>query len=360
MDWLASLRKRLHSAGATDAAAAVRITVAAVRGSAPREPGACMLVGNDWEDGTIGGGHLELMATGIARQMLGETGDAYGRLDRFPLGAALGQCCGGIVELWFERFTSADMPLVEDALTLCQHRIPVVLATSISLASPLRHRLIRAESISDAQTAEATAAMLLQDAPDAPRAILKRGAGDAGSTDVLYERIDRQATPLWLFGAGHVGKALVKIFADLPFDLIWVDSREAMFPAQVPDNVRIAQYDVPADAVIDAQPGSMFLVLTHNHDLDFDICRAILEREDFAWAGLIGSKTKAARFVQRLRQRGFSGDSIARLTCPIGVGGIASKLPAAIAVAVAAQVLQAVEMLHAVRTQPEILTQAQS
>jgi xanthine dehydrogenase accessory factor len=355
IDWLTSIGERLRSLPGQEAPrTVVRVTVAAVRGSAPREPGACMLVGEDSEDGTIGGGHLELLATDIARQMLRETAGEHGRLDRFPLGATLGQCCGGIVELWFERFTSADLEFIGQALALRKNGLPLVLATTISPVPETRHRLL--DSVSP--TADAAARGLLQENSDAPRAILQRGTRDSDGVDVFYERIDRDITPLWLFGAGHVGKALAKIFADLPLELTWVDSRDAIFPVQVPDHVRIAQYDVPADAVADAPANAMFLVLTHSHDMDFDICRAILERGEFAWAGLIGSKTKAARFVQRLSQRGLSKDSIARLTCPIGVDGIDSKLPAAIAVAVAAQVLQILQVQRVTHTQPATLTQA--
>jgi xanthine dehydrogenase accessory factor len=354
MDWLTAIGERLCSQpGQETPRTVVRVTVAAVRGSAPREPGACMLVGEHSEDGTIGGGHLELLATDIARQMLSETAGEHGRLDRFPLGATLGQCCGGIVELWFERFTAADLEFIEQALALRKNGMPLVLATTISRLPATRHRLLDSAS----PTADAAATALLQENSGAPRTLLQHGAG---GVDVLYERVDRETTPLWLFGAGHVGKALAKMFAELPLELTWVDSRDAIFPVEIPHNVRVAQYDVPADAVADAPANAMFLVLTHSHDMDFDICRAILERGEFAWAGLIGSKTKAARFVQRLRQRGFSSGSIARLTCPIGIDGIDSKLPAAIAVAVAAQVLQIIEAQRATRTQPESLKQAKS
>jgi xanthine dehydrogenase accessory factor len=360
MDWIATLRQRLQSGDAKQARAAVRVTVAAVRGSAPREPGACMLVGDAWEDGTIGGGHLELMATRIAREML-DVQTAPGRLDRFPLGATLGQCCGGVVELWFERFTGADLALLGEAMAIRERGGPLVLATSLAPTQGARHRLLDAAAVAGA----GPAGTLLKENAGSTRAALYRGGKDARrGTDVLYERIDPQLTPLWLFGAGHVGKALVGIFAGLPFTLTWVDSRDAMFPAQTPANVRVLQCDVPADAVREAPANAMFLVLTHNHDMDFDICRAILERNEFAWAGLIGSGTKAARFVQRLRRRGFSAGSIARITCPIGIAGIASKLPAAIAVAVAAQVLQADEAMRAAgarpHTTPEPLTGTQS
>jgi xanthine dehydrogenase accessory factor len=81
-------------------------------------------------------------------------------------------------------------------------------------------------------------------------------------------------------------------------------------------------------------------VLTHSHPLDYALCRAILERGEFAWLGLIGSKSKAARFRSRLARDGLSAAAIARLVCPIGEDGVASKWPAAIAVAVAFQILR--------------------
>ncbi len=335
-DWLATLRDYLRCEGA-----AVRITVAATRGSAPRDAGACMLVGAQWEKGTIGGGHLELMATAIARDMLAAETSARGRLDRFPLGATLGQCCGGIVELWFERFDSTDLSFLEKALAVRAEGGPLVLATVLSPAAHAGpHSLLRGPALHAAND-------LLQ--PGAAIARLQRagGSGSEAAADILYERIDLAPRALWLFGAGHVGKALVKAFADLPFALTWVDGREAMFPEDVPGNVRILSIDDPADAAFDAPAGAMFLVLTHSHDLDFEVCRRILLRGDFAWAGLIGSKTKAARFVRKMRQRGFPEAEIARFACPIGVDGIDSKLPAVIAVSVAAQVLQVAEALDA-------------
>ncbi len=321
-DWLQSLRDRLAQGEPV-----ARVTVAAVKGSAPREAGASILIGSDWEEGTIGGGHLELMAINLARDLLARD-IASPRLDRFPLGASLGQCCGGIVELWFERWSGVDLAFVEETLRARATAAPLVLATT--LHGPGRTLL----SAADAETKK-----LLDTGADA------RLSREGGGT--LYERLDQRLRPLWLFGAGHVGKALVRVLADLPFDITWVDSREDMFPAGLPANVRALIEPAPADAVPDAPSGALFLVLTHSHDLDYEICRAILEWGDFAWAGLIGSATKAARFTQRMRARGFSERQIARITCPIGIDGIDSKLPAAIAVSVAAQVLQAAEALAA-------------
>lgn len=295
-DWL----KALHDTVATGQPV-VRVVVAAVRGSAPRETGASMLVTARGEQGSVGGGHLELVATRIAREML-VPGAAGIREDRFPLAASLGQCCGGIVELWFERHEPAD-------------------ATRLAGALALRSSDASAESI---------AALASRD----PRA-------------ARYERFCPDDTSLWLFGAGHVGKALVLMLTPLPFAITWVDSREEMLPDAPAENVRPVHSPEPADEVAAMEPGAWALVMTHSHDEDLALCEALLARAAFGWAGVIGSGPKTARFRKRLAQRGFDAASIARLTMPIGIAGIGSKEPAAIAVSVAAQLLQLREALAA-------------
>ncbi len=146
---------------------------------------------------------------------------------------------------------------------------------------------------------------------------------------------------LQLHGAGHVGRAIVRLLHDLPCTVQWIDGRGSEFPAE-PDPPHIARLCVDAaEAEVDnAPPGGFFLVLTHSHDLDLAITQAILRRGDVGYLGLIGSATKRARFTARLRQRGIDEDRLARMTCPIGVPGIPGKQPAQIAVAVVAQLLQ--------------------
>jgi len=177
----------------------------------------------------------------------------------------------------------------------------------------------------------------------APLAVLERRHEET----VLVERIDPALTDVWIFGAGHVGAALVRTLASMPYRITWVDSREELLAPSVtgplPDNVSVLYSESPADEVTHAPLGAFFLVLTHSHDLDYDICKALLARGEFAWTGLIGSKTKAAKFRHRMERQGFTPEQIFKITCPIGVDGIDSKLPAAIAIAVSAQLLQAVE-----------------
>jgi xanthine dehydrogenase accessory factor len=300
-DWLDTLSRMLLAE-----ASAVRVVVAATRGSAPRERGACMLVSESAVAGTIGGGHLEFRAIEIARGMLGRSEPGATRLDRFALGATLGQCCGGAVELWFERFGAEDRDFIFRALAAREADPDALLITRLE-PGPAPHRTITTH---------------------------------APATTDLVERLQPALTPLWLFGAGHVGSALVPVLAALPFRVTWVDGREAAFPAAVPATVSMLWSDAPEAEVAAAPPAAFYLVMTHSHDLDYAIVRAILER-DFAWAGLIGSATKRRRFAQRLARQGVLG--FTRFTCPIGIAGIESKLPGAIAVAVAAQLQQVLE-----------------
>ena len=143
-----------------------------------------------------------------------------------------------------------------------------------------------------------------------------------------------------LFGAGHVGHALVTLFGTLPCVVQWVDARDECFPDEVPPNVQIEATDTP-EAVIDAAPaGACFLVMTHNHALDFSLAVRIMRRDDFAYFGMIGSKTKRVKFERRLIERGVEPGRLHEMVCPIGVSGIVDKAPSSIAVAVCAQLMQ--------------------
>ncbi|CAM4054304.1 xanthine dehydrogenase accessory protein XdhC [Roseateles saccharophilus] len=246
----------------------ILVTVARTSGSVPREVGAWMAVAAGTITGTVGGGHLEFDAIARARAAL--AGGALDEEVRYPLGPSLGQCCGGVVWLRFERVAAGE---------------------------DLAARLLRP---------------------------LQR--------------------PLALFGAGHVGQAIAHIARELPLSLHWIDSREGQFPAVDPaHDWRQEVCDPPADAVADLAAGSAVLVMSHSHAEDFDIVAACLkrqrERQDLAFIGLIGSRTKWASFRQRLLARGFTEGEQAEVACPIGVAGVAGKQPAVIAVAVLAQIL---------------------
>ena len=159
---------------------------------------------------------------------------------------------------------------------------------------------------------------------------------------------------LLLFGAGHVAQALVQVLATVDCRLTWVDSREQQFPPAVPDNVTVAFSEQPADEVRHAAPGAYYLIMTHSHALDLQIVEAVLKRGDAGFLGLIGSRTKRARFAHRLADQGFTPAQIATLVSPIGVAGITGKAPGIVAIAAAAQLLACVTRRDGAAQPPEI------
>jgi xanthine dehydrogenase accessory factor len=299
-------------------AAVARITVVALRGSAPREPGASMLVDLDGTLGTIGGGQLERQAIRAARELLRDRRAAPVRIDDLILGPDLGQCCGGRVELWLERLTRDDLPWLREVTRRLRDRSGVSIATDLD-GRVASHRVLT-------PPAGATGLELRR---------------STGGNVTLLEVLQPQRLPLWIFGAGHVGQALIQLLSPLAlFDISWVDSRPELLPPGLPECVTPQACATPTDLVATAPPGAHYVVLTHDHALDYELCRLILARGDAGWLGLIGSASKSARFRSRLRRDGIGGERLSELHCPIGVDGIASKLPASIAIAIAAQLLQ--------------------
>jgi xanthine dehydrogenase accessory factor len=320
---------------------AVLVTVVAVQGSAPREPGARMLVLDDRLEGSIGGGHLEFAATAVARRLIAEP-LPQARSETIALGPELGQCCGGKVRLLFEPLAAPDLGWLA-----ALDQGAEILVRRVGLAGqPL---LLRPDGIASAALPAAIRQQARDFAEGAERiALVERDTGEAW----LLERPPPAPDRLQLFGAGHVGAALVQALAALPFSVEWIDSRAGLFPATPPANVRISSA-TPAEAVAAARAGDFFLVMTHSHPLDLEICERVLRRGDFAFLGLIGSETKRARFVSRLRARGLAPDLVQRLTCPIGIPEIGGKQPAVIAIAVAAQLVALSEQVRARTRQPQ-------
>ncbi|SFJ10389.1 xanthine dehydrogenase accessory protein XdhC [Jannaschia pohangensis] len=261
-----------------------RVLVAQAKGSVPRGAGTSMLVWADGFQGTIGGGALEWQALARAREVLAGGGP---RVDRIPLGPALGQCCGGSV-------------------TLVTERLEVV----------------------------------------PPLPWLRRVEGQAGAPEMrgfafadgwLQEVATSPARPVWVWGAGHVGAALVGTLAPLPqFDVIWVDTDAARFPAIPQGAERLVAVD-PGRAMAHAPGTAEHLILTYSHEVDLALCHAALVR-GFTFCGLIGSASKWARFRSRLGALGHSDAEIDRITCPIGDPSL-GKHPQAIAIGVAARLL---------------------
>ena len=316
--------------------AAVLVTVAAVKGSVPREPGAKMLVRAGSFDGTIGGGHLEHRALDIARLML-QLGEAR-RFERFALGPSLGQCCGGVAWLAFERMEAEQM----DVLRARRHQDTWRM---VALDGPCEWAMLD-------EAGRHLAGTLTTPAFAAERET--RVVEGEGARRWLQDAILAPRDHLMLFGAGHVGAAIVRALAPLPCRVTWVDERDDLFPLDVPANVTVEATDTPEALAERAAPGTSFLVMTHSHALDLRLCHAILSRASKDWFGLIGSGTKRSQFEARLRERGVDAARIDEMVCPIGLPGIAGKAPAVIAASVAAQLLSVWEAAHHPEEQPEL------
>ncbi len=289
----------------------VRVVIAAHEGSSPREPGAAMLVWPSGQSGTIGGGALEWQAAERARGLLDAGGEA--QTERAALGPALGQCCGGAVTLVFERFDAARLEeLAPGAEALLTRPVEPRAPREV----PLAVQRMRARARSGAEP---------------PAARLVQGW--------LVEPVVAPTRPLWVWGAGHVGRALVAMAAPLPdFDITWLDFARARFPAEIPDPATPLWAENPAALVRHAPREGEHLIMTHSHALDLELCHALLEH-GFAYAGLIGSRSKWARFRARLRSLGHADASISRITCPIGTPEL-GKHPQAIAVGTIAGLLR--------------------
>jgi xanthine dehydrogenase accessory factor len=278
-----------------------RVVVALVRGSAPREVGAAMLVWADGTSGTIGGGTLEHEATQAARRDL-----TPGRrhLSAHALGPDLGQCCGGAVDLLTEVYDlSSAEALPDDIIVRGSGEMPLAV-----------HRLLAGVRNGSAQM----------------RPRLESGW--------MLEPVLRPERNIWIWGAGHVGRALVSVLHPLPqVSLTWVDIDAARFPETCPEPVEIICAQKPETLVDYAPTDAEHLIVTYSHALDLALCHALLSR-GFRFAGLIGSTTKWARFRKRLIALGHSPETTARITCPIGDKSL-GKHPQAIALGVGSALL---------------------
>jgi len=291
------------------------VSIVGAQGSTPREIGARMLVWPDRFTGTIGGGSLERQGLDQARRLLAQNARRHALQD-YPLGPLLGQCCGGHVRLLVEAVDG-------DSLAW--------LAEAASLSAPFRLQA----RFEDGELRRAVRP-LAEDASDGPRVPI-------AEVRRLSEVVRPSRPRLVIFGAGHVGQAVARVFGPLPFEVDWLASREDLRPQPRGTRARILTEDELEAAVEAAPAGALFAVFTHSHDLDYRLTRAALRRGDFRYLGLIGSRSKRARFESRLKADGITAGQLARLTCPIGLSSLKSKDPAVIAVGLAAELLQLVE-----------------
>lgn len=283
-----------------------RVVIAAHDGSSPREVGASMLVWDGGQAGTIGGGALEYAAAAKAREWLSasEGERPMARVERVALGPSLGQCCGGAVVLWTEVYDA-----VPDAVAGVVVRGPGQMPLAVK-------RIL----------------------------VAARGQGLRPEPGLvqgwLVEPVTEAERQVWVWGAGHVGRALVNVLAPLPgIAVTWVDVSADRFPDMLPEGVTVVPAGDPAVVADHAPLDAEHLVLTYSHALDLELCHRLLNR-GFRGLGLIGSATKWARFRARLKALGHEAQAVGRIRCPIGDPSL-GKHPQAIAIGVVAEMLRA-------------------
>jgi xanthine dehydrogenase accessory factor len=282
------------------------VSVLATEGSAPRGAGTRMLVTADGLYGTIGGGALEFRAVEQARAVL-EHAPGTWRVQDYPLGPLLGQCCGGRVRLLVEHVDRDALGWLAGA---SEGRV---------LVSVLR------------------AGGIERHVGDGPAAVLAARGDKPREGSRFAEVVGGFRRPLNLFGAGHVGQAIARHAAGLPIRLAWFDTRPVF---ESISGVTVVPEAAAEQCVAEAPAEAALVILTHDHALDYRLTLAALRRSPLAFTGLIGSQTKRARFLSRLERDGVSAEARGRLTCPIGLPGVTGKEPDVIAIALLAQVLQ--------------------
>ena len=249
MNWINALSQLQQ-----EAQGYVLLTVMNIRGSSPRDTGTKMVVSKDKTFDTIGGGALEYQCIKQARELLKESRTQQVSKE-FNLGRDLKQCCGGVVEVFFEVFPAVDFAIN-------------------------------------------------------------------------------------IFGAGHIGQALLKILEDLDCQVKLFDTRAELLTSHTADHIQLILMQQPEVAIESCSPNSYYLVMTHDHALDQQLCEAILTRADSRYCGLIGSRSKGLKFRQRLIKKGFTQNELKKLICPIGLADLKTKKPMEIALSVMAELLQ--------------------
>jgi xanthine dehydrogenase accessory factor len=339
---------------------AALVTVHRVKGSVPREAGARMIVRADGAlHGTIGGGQLEWQMLALARDALAR-GRGPARFVDQALGPDLGQCCGGRVTVLVETFDPGDAVELE-GLAQAETAGMVEVDSWLEEGRVRRTPVIPGQGPGPRSGVNFGAGKRLQTFATSGRGSPSLASGSPGSTDAgdsWREPLDPPLTPIALFGAGHVGRALVLALAPLPFVVRWIDSRDEAFPRHIPSNVTPALTSDPAAEIAHVPADAFVLVMTHEHPLDLAITAAALGR-GFPFVGLIGSRTKRARFEKRFRELGIAEERIEALACPIGLPGIAGKEPAVIAASAVAQLL-AVREKHAANSLPSVSSRTSS
>jgi len=334
----------------------VLLTIISTKGSTPCSNGdKIVFSGAESVFGSIGGGNLEFKALSFAEELLSlNSNGTY--LKKYPLGASLGQCCGGYVNVMFESFIQSDATnsWIKTVSNLLQDNEDFIVATIIDSNSEIEFSSkkfvyldgtlspnIDDKKISSLITKSAKDLLLLSDSPTIVQFENQSGA----LTEVCFEKVlTSEVQPVVVFGAGHISRALMPILINLPIKIYWVDDRAEQFDKYQGDT---SQIDIICDDFVQSIPdlpdSSYCLVITYSHQIDFEICEKMITQNNFSYLGMIGSEIKGKKFRDRFHQKNFSEEVINKFICPIGDKQKFLKSPAAIAVTIAMDLINFIE-----------------
>ena len=334
----------------------VLLTIISTKGSTPCSNGdKIVFSGAESVFGSIGGGNLEFKALSFAEELLSlNSNSTY--LKKYPLGASLGQCCGGYVNVMFESFIQSDATnsWIEIVSNLLQDNEDFIVATIVDSNSEIEFSSkkfvyldgnlspnIDDKKISSLITKSAKDLLLLSDSPTIVQFENQSGA----LTEVCFEKVlTSEVQPVVVFGAGHISRALMPILINLPIKIYWVDDRAEQFDKYQGDT---SQIDIICDDFVQSIPdlpdSSYCLVITYSHQIDFEICEKMIIQNNFSYLGMIGSEIKGKKFRNRFHQKNFSEEVINKFICPIGDKQKFLKSPAAIAVTIAMDLINFIE-----------------
>ncbi len=334
----------------------VLLTIISTKGSTPCSNGdKIVFSGAESVFGSIGGGNLEFKALSFAEELLSlNSNGTY--LKKYPLGASLGQCCGGYVNVMFESFIQSDATnsWIETVSNLLQDNEDFIVATIVDSNPEIEFNskkfvyldgnlspIIDDKKISSLITKSAKDLLLLSDSPTIVQFENQSGA----LTEVCFEKVlTSEVQPVVIFGAGHISRALMPILINLPIKIYWVDDRAEQFDKYQGDT---SQIDIICDDFVQSIPdlpdSSYCLVITYSHQIDFEICEKMITQNNFSYLGMIGSEIKGKKFRDRFHQKNYSEEVIDKFICPIGDKQKFLKSPAAIAVTIAMDLINFIE-----------------
>ncbi len=304
-DWVLIALNELSSEKNT-----VLVMITEHAGSTPRNTGAWMLVGPECTYGTLGGGRLAKIAEEEAKKILVSHTIEKRSTIRYLLGPDAQQCCGGAVNIVLELLNSEAMKWLRKAETSLK------------------------------KNAENAVAFQITEPKITPKVISAKNQMSRLTKTHLQSLVDHRPK-LFLFGAGHVGYAICSIALQLPIRVYVIDERSwrrDLIPKS--RNISVFDSDQPETIVSQITDNSLVRVMTHSNERDYQLCRALIKKNNLDFIGLIGSKSKANRFRHRLYRDGVDPKLIDKLTCPIGTAGPPGNEPGMSALATLYEIMR--------------------